>query len=260
MISSKDNNYIKEIKKLHRKKYRNLNERFIVEGIKMVEEAHEEGLLEEIIYSPRLSDIRKGEETLEAISSFEKKKEVTDEIFNYISDTETPQGIMGICKISKNDIEDLKRERKKNLIMIDGLQDPGNLGTIIRSADAFKMDGILIGENTVDPFNLKVVRSTMGSILRVPIYYLKDNDELDKLKSLGYRIIITDLEGKVDIDKINYDETIIVIGNESRGVSNKVKEKSDEKIKIKMPGDSESLNAAIAASIVMYEVSKSCVL
>lgn len=258
-ITSINNKLIKEIKKLYKKRDRIKMGLFIVEGIKMVQEALDNDYyLEHILYSEKLLSVKNGKDLYGDLERMEISKKVTEEVFNEISDTENPQGVIGIAKLKLNDIKSIDIEKSSKLIYLDGLQDPGNMGTIIRTADAFNIDGVIIKSGTVDPYNPKVVRSSMGSIFRVPIYYsnslIKD---IDYLKKEGYRFLVTNLEGSRDIKEIDFNRSITVIGNESVGVSRKILEESDELIKINMPGKSESLNAGVAASIIMYEASKS---
>lgn len=258
-ITSVNNNLIKEIKKLYKKRDRIKMGLFIVEGIKMIQEVLDNDYyLEHILYSEKLLSVKNGKDLYETLEGMEISKKVTAEVFNEISDTENPQGVIGISKLKLNDIKSINIEKSSKLIYLDGLQDPGNMGTIIRTADAFNMDGVIIKSGTVDPYNPKVVRSSMGSIFRVPIYYSNSlNEDIDYLKQEGYRFLVTNLEESKDIKEIDFKRSIIVIGNESVGVSRKILEESDQLIKINMPGKSESLNAGVAASIIMYEASKS---
>lgn len=176
---------------------------------------------------------------------------VTKNIFKYLSETVTPQGILGIAKKKecKFDIYD------DTIFMLDNIQDPGNLGTIIRSLDSCGLKQLILSENTVDCYNGKVVRSSMGAIFRVDIYENQNLiEKIQELKALGYRIIITSLDTNKTHFDIDYKKTVIVIGNESNGVSKEIKDLADEKIKIPMLGKTESLNASVAASVIMYEI------
>ena len=142
--------------------------------------------------------------------------------------------------------------------MLDRIQDPGNLGTIIRTADAFGVDGILISEGSVDGYNPKVVRATMGSIFRVNILHIKKSlNILEELKNRGIKIYSTSLQGKNYIQEINFKiPSLLIIGNESKGVSDELLNMAHSLIKIPMVGKAESLNAAVASSIIMYEAMK----
>lgn len=257
-ITSISNSLIKDIRGLNRKRDRVKKESFMVEGIKVITEAlGRDYELKNILWSDRLLELKGGEELYEKIKELNITRKVSEDVLEYISETETPQGIVAVAKMHIRQIEDMDFKDARTLFFLDGLQDPGNMGTIIRSADAFNIDGIIIKSGTVDPYNPKVVRATMGSIFRVPIYYLHNiDDEISKLKESGFKLISTSLEESKDLKDVNFTKSIVTIGNESRGVSEEIFKLSDEYLKIPMPGESESLNAGVAASIIMYEVSK----
>ena len=140
-------------------------------------------------------------------------------------------------------------------MILDGLQDPGNLGTLVRAGEGAGVSGIIMSENTVDIYNPKVIRSTMGSIFRVPFIYVKDLKEvIDKLNSKGISVYASSLEGAIEYDRPDYKkDTAFIIGNEAAGISKEILDITDKKIKIPMLGEVESLNAAVAGSILMYE-------
>lgn len=258
-ITSIKNPLIKEIKSLYRKKDRIKDKLFIIEGIKIIEEAINNGYhLKNIVYTDQLLNTEAGAVFFEMIKEFDNLVHVPSNIFKEISDTENPQGILGVAKFQHKTLNDMILKEKPFLLFLDGVQDPGNMGTIIRTADAFKVDGIIITDGCVDPYNPKVVRATMGSIFRVPLYYTSGGlDELKKLKMLNIKVFSTSLEGSVPIYDIDFnDRFVMIIGNESKGVSEDIFSISDKLIKIPMPGKSESLNAGVAASIIMYEVMK----
>ncbi|TJX13023.1 RNA methyltransferase [Tissierella creatinini] len=253
-ISSSKNPLVKEIKSLLKKKYRWEKGLFIIEGIKLVEEALDNDVhIKNILYTDKLITYTDGINLLEKLKNFKSCFRVSESLFNEITNMENSQGIIGVAYFQIRNL-DINRGNRF-LLFLDGIQDPGNMGTIIRSADAFNIDGIIIGEGSVDAYNPKVVRSTMGSIFRVPLYFTKDNMEsLELLKSKGFKIYSTSLEGSVANYDIEYkDDFIIVIGSESQGVNRNILDISDKRIKIPMPGSAESLNAGVAASIIMYE-------
>lgn len=255
-ITSMKNPMIKEIKSLYRKKERMKSKSFIIEGIKIIEEAIDHSYpIKNIIYTDKLMDTKGGPEFYQTIRDREELIYVGNNIFKEISDTENPQGVLAIAKFQFEDLDKLKDKENPALIFLDRLQDPGNMGTIIRTADAFNFDGLIITDGSVDPYNPKVVRATMGSIFRLPIYYIEDSLRgLNKLKENRLRIFSTSLEGSLPIYDIDYtDGFILVIGNESTGVSDEIFSLSDRLIRIPMPGKAESLNAGVAASIIMYE-------
>lgn len=258
-ITSMKNPLIKEIKSLYRKKERMKSKSFIIEGIKIIEEAIENSYpIKNIVYTDKLLESKDGPEFFETIKNMEDLIYVPEKIFKEISDTESPQGVLAIASFSFGDMDKLKENQKPSLIFLDKLQDPGNMGTIIRSADAFNLDGIIITDGSVDPYNPKVVRATMGSIFRLPIYYIEDSlSGLNMLKEQGLKVYSTSLEGSLPIYEMEYKNGfILVIGNESTGVSDEIYNLSDSLIRIPMPGKAESLNAGVAASIVMYEAMK----
>ncbi len=257
-ITSLRNPIIKEIKGLYRKRDRWENRLFLMEGIKIIDEAISNDInLKYIIYNEKLLLTEDGQNFYNKNIDFPRLIKVTDIVFKEISDTDNPQGVLAVGEFNFNSLEN-DMDFKSSLLFLDGLQDPGNMGTIIRSCDAFKLDGIILGENCVDLYNPKVVRATMGSIFRVPIYYTKNNiDGLKKLKDNNFKLYATSLDGSVPNYDIDYNEKyVIAIGNESRGVDNSILEIADSLIKIPMPGNAESLNAGVAASIIMYEAMK----
>ena len=246
LITSKDNSKIKEIKKLKEKKYRKTA--FIVEGIKMLKEAiSEKAEIDTII-------IREDTELdFKLDSELEKKViHVTKNVFEIISDVVSPQGVLVV--INKK-IDDNKISKHADYILaLDGIQDPGNLGTIIRTADSANIKQILVSKDTVDSYSPKVVRSTMGAIYRVKIIECEDLAKtLKSLQTTGFEIVTTDLHTDKSIYDMNYNKKIVVIGNEANGVTPEIRELSNYRVKIPMLGKTESLNAAVAAGIMIYE-------
>lgn len=269
LITSKDNQTIKEIKKLKEKKYR--KDKFIIEGIKMIKEAISEDIeIEYLIFA----DLGLEKE----INNVEKYNvlEVTEKVLQELSDVVTPQGVLavvrkkcgnGMEKNEKNKEEYEKKEIKEDLLdkynidynseyilALDGLQDPGNMGTIIRTADSANIKQIIVSKSTVDSYSSKVIRSTMGAIFRVNIIEVENLVEtLKELKNKGFNIISTSLDTNNSIYDINYKKSVVVIGNEANGVTKEVQEISNKKVKIPMLGKTESLNASVAAGIMIYE-------
>ena len=243
IITSKDNEIIKNIKKLKEKKYR--LDSYIVEGIKMVKEAINEN--QEIALIAIREDFKIDFDTKNT-----KIVTISNKIFNDISDVKTPQGILAVIKKNQNN----QIETNSNYILaLDSLQDPGNMGTIIRTADSANINQIIINKTTVDPYSPKVIRSTMGAIYRTNIIEVEDlKATLKEMKSKGFQIITTDLKATQSIYDINYNnKTVVVIGNEANGVSQEILQTADKKVIIPMLGKTESLNASIAASIMIYE-------
>ena len=243
IITSKDNEIIKNIKKLKEKKYR--LDSYIVEGIKMVKEAISEN--QEIALIAIREDFKIDFDTKNI-----KTVTISNKIFNDISDVKTPQGILAVIKKNQNNQIETNQEY---ILALDSLQDPGNMGTIIRTADSANINQIIINKTTVDPYSPKVIRSTMGAIYRTNIIEVEDlKTTLKEMKSKGFQIITTDLKATQSIYDINYNnKTVVVIGNEANGVSQEILQTADKKVIIPMLGKTESLNASIAASIMIYE-------
>ena len=253
VISSKDNETIKNIKKLKEKKYRDLENVYIVEGIKMVKEAIlEKASIRKIIIC---DDCEKSDsipkELMYEIAKYECIY-VTNKVFKYITEVQTPQGVMAI--IEKNNKNKEINYEEDIIVALDDIQDPGNLGTILRTVDSCGLKQILISKGTADPYNPKVVRSTMGAIYRVKIIECEDLEKtLKEVKKNKFKILVTSLENSKSIYDVKYDKKVIVIGNEANGVEDKIIKLADEKIKIPMLGKTESLNASVATGIVLYE-------
>lgn len=247
-ITSLDNKLVKHICSLHQKKYRDMYKEFIIEGENSITEALKSDFeIVHVLYCPAMYDLQAlNLNSVQPIS-------VTKEIMIKISDTITPQGIMAVCKIPENSFSN----KFSKVLFLDRIQDPGNAGTIIRTADAMAFDAIILAEGSVDPYSLKVVRSTVGSIFHIPIIYnVNALDTLVKLRDRKYTIYASALTKSKSIEEITpFSPFVLIIGNEGQGVCEEIKNISDYLIKIDMPGNAESLNASIAAGILMYKFS-----
>lgn len=256
IIKSSKNKKIKEIKRLHLKKNRWREKKYIIEGIRAIEQVLKgESLkeIEEIVFSKKIYESSKGKELIEKIQQNNMKHlEVSEEVFKNITLTESPQYIMAIVKFKFYKIEEIKSKNKR-FLFLDRIQDPGNIGTIIRTAEAMGFCGIVINSGCVDIFSAKVQRSTMG--VQIPIiYYENSNEVISDFKKNNIKIVSSCLESSNNIFDINLNSDIaIVIGNEANGISENIIKCSDETFKIPMIGRAESLNAATASSIIMYE-------
>ena len=251
VITSKDNEKIKEIKKLKEKKYREETNLFVVEGIKIVKEAIEyDADIQKIVISNDAIGYEVDEEVLKIIQKYEVMI-VSQNVFESISDVKTPQGILAVIKNKEN----VKVDYNEDVIFIlDNIQDPGNLGTIIRTLDAAGIKQLIVSNDTVDYMSPKVLRSTMGGAFRVNVI-VADNllNMIDEIKKNGFEVAVTDLATDKSIYDVDYSKKAIVIGNEANGVSDEVKDKADIRVKIPMLGNAESLNAAVATSVIAYE-------
>jgi TrmH family RNA methyltransferase len=249
-ITSSKNPLIKEIKSLRNRKHREEKGLFFIEGEKLVKEAiHEKMELVRIFVSEKYIK----DSSLEYLKS-DNIIVLNEKLFKEISDTETPQGIIAILKQKTNTFNDVFN-KNNCIVILDTIQDPGNMGTIIRTVDAAGFSGVLASRGCVDVYSPKVTRSTMGSIFRVPICTGVNIVECIKdLKTRGIKIYASHLNGEsniYDVDMIA--DFAIVIGNESKGISQETYANSDVLVKIPMLGNAESLNASVAAGVLMYE-------
>ena len=249
MITSTSNAQVKNLVQLIKKsKARTEQGVYIVEGIKMFQEAPKEEIVK-VYISQELFEKGNLEECLDGIS-YEVLK---TEVFNHVADTKTPQGILCVMKQKQYTLEQLMAGNCPLILVLENLQDPGNLGTMMRTAE-----GVLLSKGCVDIYNPKTIRSTMGSIYRVPFLYTEDlMGALDGLHENGIVTYAAHLKGKGYYDEVSYKEpTAFLIGNEGNGLSDEISEKAKQYIKIPMEGQLESLNAAVAAAILMYEASR----
>ncbi len=234
IITSKDNELIKHIKKLKDKKYRDENKEYVVEGIKMIEEAIQEKCqIKQIIICDdceKTSIISK--EQMYEIAKYECIY-VTNKVFESITGVVNPQGILAVIERNNTKQENIRSE--EIIVALDDIQDPGNLGTILRTVDSIGLTQILVSKGTADVYNPKVVRSSMGAIFRVNIIECEDlKQTLKNLQKQNYEIVVTSLQGKNSIYEIKYNKKIIVIGNEANGVEKEIQELANQKVKIPM--------------------------
>ena len=253
IITSKDNEIIKNIRKLKEKKYRDANNEYLIEGIKLIKEAVEEKAKIKLIVvcEESIEDGDIDQKLLYEIAKYDCIY-VNKKVFSILTDVQNPQGILAV--IEKKNNEENINYKEDIIVVLDGIQDPGNLGTILRTIDSVGLSQVIVSKETADSYNPKVVRSTMGAIFRVNV--IESEDLLQTLKNLKkhkYKIMATSLETNNSIYDVEYNKIVIVIGNEANGVSKNVLEYADEKIKIPMLGKTESLNASVATSIILYE-------
>lgn len=262
MITSTVNQQVKNIMQLTKKaKERQKQKVFLAEGLRLFEELPEESIVKAYLSE---SFFRKDEQKavwdkkIDRQGSFVEKCEVvSDAVFARMSDTQSPQGILCVVRQQEYQLEELFHDGQTHLLVLEGIQDPGNLGTIFRTGEGAGVTGIIMNR-CVDLFAPKTVRSTMGSICRVP-YYITENlpETLRRLKQEQIRLYAAHLNGKKYYDEFGYDgPTAFLIGNEANGLSQETAEQADVYLKIPMGGKLESLNAAMAAGILIYEVNR----
>lgn len=252
-ITSKDNELIKHIRKLKDKKYRDESNEYVVEGVKLVEEAVKENakIKQIIVCEDTTRTYEIPTHIMLEIARYECIS-VSNKIFNIITQVTNPQGIMAI--IEKN-AQDAQIDYSQDIIVVlNDVQDPGNLGTILRTVDSIGLNQIIVSKGTADAFNSKVVRSTMGAIFRIKIIEVENLAQaIKEMRKHHFKLMVTSLQTKNSIYDIDFYKKIIVIGNEANGVSKEIQDMADEKAKIPMLGRTESLNASVAAGVVMYE-------
>ena len=253
MITSSANKKVKQVVQWQtRAKERKRDNVYLVEGFKMFEEAPEESILEVYVSEDvmqRLTEVLR--EKLDR-TGYEL---VASDIFRKMSDTQTPQGILTVLRQPEYELEELISGTNPLLVVLENLQDPGNLGTIIRTGEGAGITGVIMSEQTVDIFNPKTIRATMGSVYRVPFVYVKDlADTLQKLHNKGIHTYAAHLKGTDYYDEFSFDKpTAFLIGNEGNGLKKETADLAEHYLKIPMEGQVESLNAAIATSLLIYE-------
>ncbi|MGF3103962.1 TrmH family RNA methyltransferase [Rossellomorea sp. DUT-2] len=244
-IQSSKNPVVKQWKKLLTKKERDLTRTYIVEGFHLVEEAlkKEDTILELIVVEG--TDLPQ-KWTVDSVSM----TMVSEEVGKALSDTETSQGVFAVCK-QKEDEHDI--DKAATFMLLDGLQDPGNIGTIIRTAEAAGIDMVVLGKGTVDPYNPKVLRSAQGGHFHIPIIRRDLHETISKLKERDIPVYGTALENGVEYTTINPQSSYaLIVGNEGNGMSKDLLTETDQNLYIPIYGKSESLNVAIAAGVLLY--------
>lgn len=252
MITSTSNDKVKRLTQLQASsRARREAGLFVTEGIRIIREIPGDQIQE--IYCSE-SFYKKNKDIVEALPV--KPVLLSDAVFKKVADTKTPQGILAVACQSHYELEDILNKKKLTLLVMENLQNPGNLGTLLRTGEAADITGVILSRDSVDIYNPKVIRGSMGAFLRVPFVYTDDlPDTLQKLKEKGVKTFATHLDAKKNCYEIKYPEKMaLLIGNEGNGLSDVITEFADHKILIPMAGKVESLNAAVAASVLIYEI------
>ena len=240
IIESIDNKKIKELRKLKEKKYRDSEKLFLVEGEHLVLEAYKSDCLKEVILCEREIDLEI------------EKVYVTEKVMNTISEMPSKVDIIGVCEIKNSEID-----YSNPVLILDGVQDPGNLGAILRSSVAFNIKNIVLSKSSVDLYNNKVLRSAQGMNFHLNIVREDIPNVIEKLKENNFTIYGTDVVNGIDIKDVQKTlKYAIIMGNEGNGISEEVKKLVDKNIYIEMNSNCESLNVAVSASIILYELNK----
>lgn len=255
VITSDQNKIVKYLKSLQIKKFRDKEKKYLVEGTRLVEDALGSGV--EICGVYGCLELLKDERAKTLWANLQGQYptiEFTKKIFKEVANTDSPQGILLVCRQQTE--RDMEIGKEGLFLFCDSIQDPGNMGTIIRTADAAGVKGVILSEGTVDVYNPKVVRSTMGSLFHLPVFKVQEGRRfLFAMQKEGWNVIAADLSGEEAYFKYKYGErTIIVVGNEANGISPEILGIADKIVYIPIVGKAESLNAAVAASIMVYEV------
>lgn len=251
-IESRDNKWVKRLNGLKIKKNRDKEGVFVAEGLRFISEIPVDWTVEAYVVNDAFANEND-------ISCYEKKADVLclpDALFASVCDTENPQGILAICKKLDWDENAVFTKEKPFFILAEELNDPGNLGTVIRTADACGADAVFLSKGSVDLYNPKVLRSTMGSMFHVPVFQNVDLNKISKkLKENNIPLYAAHLRGDLYPYSLDLERACaFIIGNEARGLSDDAADLCDRWVKIPMPGQAESLNASIAAGVLMYEV------
>lgn len=250
MLTSTANKQVKMIQKLQKSsKERKQRGLFVIEGIRMFREIPKE-YLDKVYVTEQFY-----EKNRELFKDREPDDRIAESVFEKLSETQTPQGVLATVKMREYTLEEiLGTEEAPLLLVLENLQDPGNLGTILRTAEGAGVSGILMSRDTVDIYNPKVVRSTMGALFRMPFLYTDDIlASVKDLKARGITVYAAHLKGDGFYEKNYRKGTAFLVGNEGNGLTDEITALADEKIKIPMMGKVESLNAAIAATLMAYE-------
>ena len=258
MITSTGNTKVRRIAAyMEKSKARREDDVFIVEGIRMNAEIPQEKILETFVSESFLHKMQQSEKQyLMALAN--GYETVTDEVFRKMSDTQSPQGILSVVRQTHSDLVNILDQDNPMLLLLEDVQDPGNLGTMFRSAEGAGVNGILMSRGTADVYNPKVVRSTMGAIFRMPFLYVDSIPEtMGQLRKKGICTYAAHLQGKKSYDEMDYTKPCaFLIGNEGNGLSREAAEAADNYILIPMLGKVESMNAGTSAAILTFEAAR----
>jgi len=262
MISSLTNPKVKYISALNKGTAKGRKNEIVIEGTHLVEEAlksQKDGRskLNIVFYTGRYSESKEGKTLLGQLGKAGVElEEITEKVMSHLSEVETPQGVMALASLSSPDYADFFKQENPAVLILDGIQDPGNLGTIIRVADAFGASGILMSDRTVNPNNPKVVRSTAGSVFNVGLARFRSLIvPLKDLRRRGIKIVATDAAGPKTVSQVDLKGPVgFIFGSEGQGIEEGILKLADELVSIPMTGKVESLNVAVSASIVLYEM------
>ena len=252
LITSRHNEQVKQVKRLQQKKYRDQENLFCLEGVRVVEEALPTGLVQKVLFTERLFASPRGAALLEQIQHLGiPHLECTVDVFSQLVDTVSSQGIIAVASKPIWPAVSFRG----TVLIADKIQDPGNMGTLIRTAVAAGVAGLVVVEGSVDLYNPKVIRSTAGAIFHLPNWVFSRGHTLELLKRSGSALVVADLHQSEDFWAVAYPPDLaVVIGNEARGVHESFREQADLRVKIPLAGPVDSLNASAASAVLLYEI------
>ncbi|TAL26124.1 MAG: RNA methyltransferase [Nitrospirae bacterium] len=254
-ITSASNPKIKQALDIKNKRSKYKGAAFIIEGPHLIETAISSGhKIKEVFFTSAFSQRKDEQKLLEQVSKITRTYEVTEQIINKLTGTETPQGIIAIASYTPITLGDIVFKSIPLIVIVDGVQETGNLGTIIRTADAAGADAVIILKGTCDVFMHKTLRATAGSIFNIPLVYSETDEIIEWLKFKKINVIATALDSDKSIFDSDLKEPVaFVFGNEAHGVSNEIKKNADLILKIPIFGKAESLNVSVSAAVCLYE-------
>jgi TrmH family RNA methyltransferase len=252
-VASRQNALVKELRRAFARNETTADGACAIESVRLVEEAIRSGLKLRAVFF-RQSSLAVADRLLPQIAAQVETVLLPNEIFDSAVATDTPQGVAALAKVKSFTLDDALRPYQPLVVVLSGIQDPGNLGTILRSAEAFGATGVLLGEGTVGQFNSKAVRASAGSVFRIPVIAVKLEEAIPRLREAGLRLVATSSHGGTPTDQANLATPLAVfVGNEGSGLPRELVSEMDETVAVPHAGQVESLNAAVAASILLYE-------
>ena len=256
-ITSRQNPQVQYLKSLHQKKYRDREGKFLIEGWRFVGEALEAGVpVEKVVFSTSAREDRRYPQLLAVVEDREIQLiHMADNVLVVVAETEQPQGVVALVRQTETDLESiLQKNAEPFLLVVDGIRDPGNLGTVIRTADAAGMTAVVLLPGTADLYNGKTLRSTMGSVFHLPICNSDTAVLTELLRDRGIPLLAADVAGDAPVYSVPLTGTLaIAVGSEVEGASKEILQAAQHRVTIPMPGRAESLNAAVASGIIIFE-------
>ncbi len=255
-VASRQNPLVKDLRRAFARNETTPDGSCAIESVRLVEEAIRSGVKFRAVFF-RQSSLAVADRLLPQIAAQVETVLLPNEIFDSAVATETPQGVAALAKIKSFTLDDVLRPYQPLVVVLSGIQDPGNLGTMLRSAEAFGASGVLLGEGTVSQFNSKAIRASAGSVFRVPTVAVKVEEAIPRLRQAGLRLVATSSHGGTPADQASLAGPLaFFIGNEGSGLPRELMSQMDETVAVPHPGPVESLNAAVAASVLLYEAAR----